>query len=248
MRKSAVLAATCAAALGTTAVAQAIDADQGLQVTVSGAKKGTKKKPSAVKLQVITTTKGKGANPDGTFGTKSATIHFDKALVFNYKSFPSCTEAQVNADESKCPAGSKVSVDGSGSKAQAQGGTGATAIKANPAITAYNGPSGSLILKLTSPTGEFNATGTIVAKIANDSGSYGKKLVVPIPAKYYNQFGINITLQRFATLIGNKTITVKGKKVAYVASTGCKKPLKFGGDFTFTDNDVKKVTTTAACK
>ncbi|WP_354697870.1 hypothetical protein DSM112329_03522 [Paraconexibacter sp. AEG42_29] len=247
MRKVAIMAASCAAIFGVVSVAQAIEADQGLEVSVSGAKKGTKKKPSAVKLTVTTLTAGKGATPDGTFGTTNAVIHFDKALVFNNKQFPTCTEAQVNNDATKCPKGSKVSVDGSSSKAKAQGGTGATAIKANPAITAYNASGGKLILKLTSPTGEFNATGTIVATLKKDTGSYGSKLVVPIPEKYYNQFGIKITLQRFGALISAKT-KVKGKTVSYVASTGCKKPLKFAGDFTFTDGATLKASTTAACK
>lgn len=247
MRKVAVFAASVATVFGVVSVAQAIEADQGLKVSVSGAKKGTKKKPSAVKLTVTTTTAGKGATPDGTFGTTNAVIHFDKALVFNNKQFPTCTEAQVNADDTKCAKGSKVSVDGSSSKAKAQGGTGATAIKANPAISAFNGKGGTLILKLTSPSGEFNATGTIVATLKKDTGAYGNKLIVPIPKKYYDQFGIKITLQKFGALINAKT-TIKGKSVPYVASTGCKKALKFSGDFTFTDGAKLTADATAACK
>lgn len=247
MRKVAIMAASCAAIFGVVSVAQAIEADQGLKVVVSGAKKGTKKKPSAVKLTVTTLTTGKGATPDGTFGTTNAVIHFDKSLVFNYKKFPTCTEVQVNADASKCAKGSKVSVDGPSSQAQAQGGPGPSAIKAHPAITAYNASGGQLILKLTSPTGEFNATGTIVATIEKDKGSYGSKLVVPIPKAYYDQFGLKITLQKFGALISGKT-KVKGKTVPYVASTGCKKALKFAGDFTFTDGAKLSAKTTAACK
>lgn len=245
MRKVALLSALVAAIFGLVSIAQAIEADQGLQVKVSG-KKGTKKKPAAVKLGVTTTTTGKGSTPDGTFGTTNAVIHFDKNLIFNNTQFPTCTEAQVNADASKCAKGSKVSVDGASSAAKAQGGQGPSAIKANPTITAYNGPKSSLILKLTSPANEFNATGTIVAKLKKDSGSYGSKLIVPIPEKYYNQFGIKITLQRFGALISAKT-KVKGKTVPYVASVGCKGSYKFAGDFTFTDGSKLSAKTTAAC-
>jgi hypothetical protein len=245
MRKVALLTALCAAIFGLVSIAQAIEADQGLQVKVSG-KAGTKKKPSAVKLTVTTLTTGKGATPDGTFGTTNAVIHFDKNLIFNNKQFPTCTEAQVNADAAKCAKGSKVSKDGSSSKAKAQGGQGPSAIKANPTITAYNGPKGTLILKLTSPANEFNATGTIVATLKKDTGAYGSKLVVPIPEKYYNQFGIKITLQRFGALISAST-KVKGKTVPYVASVGCKTAYKFAGDFTFTDGSKLKATAKAAC-
>jgi hypothetical protein len=247
MRKVALLAALVAAVFGVVSIAQAIEADQGLIVKTTG-KKGTKAKPTAIKLSVTTTTAGKGATPDGTFGTTKAVIHFDKNLIFNNKKFKTCTEAVVNATptESGCPKGSKVSVD-KGSAAKAQGGTGASAIKANPAIRAYNGPRGTLILKLISPPGEFDATGTIVAKLSKDTGKFGSKLTVPIPAKYYDQFGIKITLQRFATIV-SATTKVAGKSVPYVASIGCTGgKYQFAGDFTFTDGAKLKAKTTSKC-
>lgn len=245
MRKVALLSALIAAIFGLVSIAQAIEADQGLQVKVSG-KKGTKKKPAAVKLGVTTTTTGKGSTPDGTFGTTHAVIHFDKNLVFNYKQFPTCSNDQVVADASKCPKGSKVSIDGSGSQAQAQGGQGATAVKVTPSIAAYNGPKGKLILKLTAAAGQVDVSGTIIASIKKDKGSYGYKLDVPIPEKFYSILGLKITLQKFATLISAKT-KVKGKTVPYVASVGCKGSYKFAGDFTYTDNSTLSAKTTAAC-
>jgi hypothetical protein len=247
MRKVALLAALVAAVFGVVSIAQAIEADQGLIIKTTG-KKGTKKKPTAIKLSVLTTTAGKGANPDGTFGTTKAVIHFDKNLIFNNKKFKTCTEAVVNAtqDESGCPKGSKVSVDkGSGAKAQA--GPEPGAIHVNPAIRAYNGPGGTLILKLVSPPGEFNATGTIVAKLGKDTGKYGSKLTVPIPVKYYNNLGLKITLQRFATIV-SATTKVAGKSVPYVASVGCTGgKYNFAGDFTFTDGAVLKAKATSKC-
>ncbi len=247
MRKVALLTAVTAVSFGAVQVAHAVDVNQGLSIKVTGSK-GTKAKPKNVKLNVVTTTNAKDPALDGTYGTTKAVIHFDKNLKFNALDkrlkWPSCSEAVVNAtpNESGCPKGSKVSID-KGSGAKAQGGTGATAIKANPAIRAYNGGGGKLILKLVSPPGEFDATGTIVAKLSKDTGKYGYKLTVPIPEKYYNQFGIKITLQRFATVV-----SATYKKTGYVQSIGCTgRKYNFGGDFTFTDGTKAKVKTTAKC-
>jgi hypothetical protein len=247
MRKVALLTAVTAMSFGAVQVAQAVDVNQGLSVKVTG-KKGTKTKPKNVKLTVVTTTNAKDPALDGTYGTTKAVIHFDKNLKFNALDkklkWPTCTEAVVNAtpNESGCAKGSKVSVD-TGSAAKAQGGTGAGAIKANPAIRAYNGGNGTFILKLVSPPGEFDATGTIVAKVSKDTGKYGYKLTVPIPEKYYNQFGIKITLQRFATVVAGSY-----KTKSYVQSIGCTGgKYNFGGDFTFTDGTKASVKTTAKC-
>ncbi len=247
MRKVALLTALCAVVFGAVSVAYAIDVNQGLAVKTTG-KKGTKAKPTPIKLAVTTTTAAKDPALDGTYGTTNAVIHFDKNLYFNALNtklkWPSCTEAVVNATRlaTGCPKGSKVSID-AGSGAKAQGGTGATAIKANPAIQAFNGGGGKLILKLISPQGEFDATGTIVAKLSKDTGKFGYKLTVPIPKKYYDQFGIKITLQKFSTIV-----SAIYKRKGYVESRGCTgTKYQFAGDFTFTDGTKAKATATSKC-
>jgi hypothetical protein len=247
MRKVALLTALCALVFGAVSVAYAVDVNQGLAIKTTG-KKGTKTKPTPIKLSVTTTTNAKDPALDGTYGTTKAVIHFDKNLYFSALDtklkWPTCTEAVVNATpkETGCPKGSKVSID-TGSGAKAQGGTGATAIKANPAIRAYNGGGGKLILKLVSPPGEFDATGTIVAKLSKDTGKYGYKLTVPIPKKYYDQFGIKITLQKFSTIV-----SATYKKTGYVVSKGCTgTKYNFAGDFTFTDGTKASVKTTSKC-
>jgi hypothetical protein len=245
MRKALFVSSAVAATvgLGGASIAYAVDVNQGLSVKTTGTK-GTKTKPRAVKLAVTTTTNAKDPSLDGTYGTTRAVIHFDKNLKFNNAKFPKCTVSVVNATptESGCPKGSKVSIN-TGSAAKAQGGTGVNAIKANPAIRAYNGPNNTLILKLVSPPGEFDATGTIVAKLATDTGKFGKKLIVPIPEKYYNQFGIKITLLKFATVV-----SATYKNTPYVVSTGCtNRKYQFSGDFTFTDGTKATAKSTSAC-
>src|SRR3954470_14587315 len=83
-------------ALGVSGVSQAVNADQAIDIKVSPAKKGTKKKPKNVKLYVETITTPKDST---AFGVTHTVISFDKNLVFSGKSFKSCTNAQVRDDE-----------------------------------------------------------------------------------------------------------------------------------------------------
>jgi hypothetical protein len=248
MRKVALLTALCAMLFGAVGVAYAaVTADQGLKVVTKG-KKGTKAKPSAITLSVTTTTKGNGSSPDGTFGTKQAVIHFDKNLKFNNTKFPTCDAQTVASDATKCPAGSKVGTGSADAQINPEPG-----LKAHPSIEAYNGPSGQFFLKLIRGSGDaVDSSGVISAKLASDTGKYGKKLIVTIPALFYYQLGLPITLQRFLT-----DVKATYKKTPYVVSTGCTGgKYNFGGDFTFvqvdkttkaeTTNDMS-VKTTAKC-
>lgn len=240
MRISMFVAVTAATSLAIAVPALAIDVDQSLTVKTTGVH-GTKTSPRPIAMTVTTRTSAKDPAQNGTFGTKRAVIRFDRHLKFNNRSFPTCSVDNVIRAESKCPRYSRV---GSGDAA-AQGGTQPGAIMATPSIRAYNGVNGTLILKLISPPGQFDATGVIVAKLQADTGvTYGSKLVVPIPAKYYNQLGINITLTKFLTSVKG---TYRGKP--YIASTGCStgRVYKFGGEFLFTDNTLVKVKTTSNC-
>lgn len=248
MRKVALLAALCAAAFGFVSVAMAaVTADQTLKITVKG-KKGTKAKPSAISLNVLTGTKGSGSTPNGTFGTKKAVIHFDKNIKFNNKKFPTCTADVVAKDATKCPAGSKVGTGSADAQINPEPG-----LKANPSIVAYNGPNGQFFLKLIKGASDaVDSSGVIPAKLGTDSGKYGSKLTVSIPAIFYYQLGLPITLTRFLT---NVKATFKG--TSYVTSVGCTGgKYNFGGDFTFVQvakgtnaetTNVAKVTTTAKC-
>ncbi|MCW3039117.1 MAG: hypothetical protein JWM31_1022 [Solirubrobacterales bacterium] len=244
MRKVALLTALIAAVFGFVSVAvAAVTADQTLKVTIKG-KAGTKAKPTAVSLGVLTGTHGTGTTPDGTFGTKLAVIHFDKNLKFNNAKFPTCSADQVAKDASKCASGSKVGSGSADAKIEPAPGP----LKANPTIVAYNGPSNQLFLKLIKGAADqVDSSGVIPAKLSKDSGKYGSKLTVTIPKNFYNNLGLRITLTRFLT-----NVKATYKKTSYVTSVGCtSKKYNFAGDFTFIDGagatNVEKVKTTAKC-
>lgn len=95
MRKLMLLAlASLAAALGVAGVASAVDAAQGLDITLGATKAGTKDKPRSVgSITVLTTTEPGPNSPAGTFATKQATIFFDKNVVFGGSKFKSCGTA-----------------------------------------------------------------------------------------------------------------------------------------------------------
>jgi hypothetical protein len=236
MHKVALLAAVAAVgAVGVTGVAHAVDADQGLAISTGSTKAGTATKPkSVVKINVTTTTTPHEAAP--AYATQTAVIHFDKNLVFGAAKFPSCTKAQAIPVSPKCTA-AKV---GAGSAKAV-----VASINANPTltVTAYNGPGGKkLWLLVKEPTFQINSV--LDGTLSSDTGKYGKKLTVLIPANLQQPLpGVYATLTEFKTSVGG---TAKG--TPYISLKGCTGgTLSYGGDFTFTDGDVKKVTTTSKC-
>jgi hypothetical protein len=236
MRKVALMcAATVVGALGITAVASAIQGTQTVSLSVQQSKAGTKSKPRSVgKLTVVTTTTPvAGETP---FATSRAVIHFDKNIVFGSSKFPSCAESVVQSNPASCPAGSKV---GSGS-AIAQPSTGG---QVAPKIAAYNSSNGKKILLLvTEPT--FQVKSVLVGTLKTDTGKYGRKLDVAIPANLQNVGGIVVTLTKFTTIVGG---TRKG--TPFVGLKGCSGgKLAVKGDFFYTDNTTKSAVNTANCK
>jgi hypothetical protein len=236
MRKFALLAtAASVVAIPVAGVAYAATVDQSINVTVSPTKAGTAKKPAAVKLKVDIKTVKKVESE--SFATKTAVISFDKNLVFNPKSFPTCTQATVQANEAGCPKGSKV---GSGSAVgNALGQT------QNLKVSAFNGPGSTLNLHVTGSQ-PLAIDSVIVGKLGKASGKFGTKLSVTIPNNLQQPLpNVFATLTSFVTSIDKKTS--KGKP--YVGLKGCtSKKLNFKGDFVFTDNTKVSATDTVACK
>jgi hypothetical protein len=172
---------------------------------------------------------------DPSFATRSAVIHFDKGLVFNSAKFPSCTEAQVL---SGAPACAKAKVGGGKAAGLAVG------QREDLTVTAYNGPGGKAVLLHVTGSKPLKIDSVIVGKLVPDSGAFGRKLVVTIPANLQQPLsGLYATLTSFLTTVGGSS-----KGTPYVALKVCSGgQLKFKGDFVFTDGFKQSPTSTAAC-
>jgi len=240
MRKVALLAVV-ALSLVVAGSAYAVNATQGLKASVSPSKHGTKKKPAGIKLGIETITQDPAQSGDQPFATEQAVIHFDKNLVFNGKNVPSCSNAQVESDDSKCPAKSKVGVGTA--KGSALGAT------ENLTVKLFNGPGGNSIELLVDGSSPLTIHSTIEGKLSKDSGLYGYKLTVPIPPGLQQPApSVYATLLDFNTHTNG---TQKGKNgKPYIGLVGCprNKKLNFKGDFTYTDNTSKSATATVPCK
>jgi hypothetical protein len=236
MRKVALIcAAVVVGALGITAVASAIQGTQAISVKLQSNRAGTKAKPRSVsRLTIVTATTPVAGEPP--FATRQAVIHFDKNITFGTSKFASCAKSVVQTNPANCPSGSKVG----GGSAVARLSTGG---QVAPTITAYNGPNGKKIFLLVKePT--FNVNAVLDGTLKTDTGKYGRKLDVAIPANLQNVAGIIITLTQFTTRVGG---TAKG--TPYVGLKGCTGgKLSFKGDFFFTDNTSKSALTTASCR
>lgn len=247
--KKLMLAAVIAAAgaLGVAGVASAVDAQQAISVKITKNTAGSKSKPRSVgKLTVVTSTTPGPGSPAGTFATKSATIFFDKNVVFNGAKFKECKPSNPTAPtaqnvRSRC-ASSKVGTGTAVGQATIGG-------QEHLTVTAYNGAatkSGDRrFYLLVVGSAPLQIDNVISATLKVASGSYGRKLVVPIPQGLQTPLtGVTATLLNFTTSVGG---TSKG--VPYVGLKGCSGgKLKFKGSFTFTDGQTKTATTTAKCK
>jgi len=235
MRKLTLTAAAAVTAIGAVGVAQAVTPTTAIKASVSPTKKGTKKKPRNVKLNVeLITTPAPG---DPAFATRSTVVHFDKNIKFDGKHLKSCSQSQVQSDDTKCPKASRV---GSGSATGS-----ALGLTENLTVTAYNGPRGNKIELLVDGQSPLQIHQVIEGKLQSDSGKYGKKLVVAIPEALQQP-----APGAFATLTDFKT-SVKGtgsKKRPFVGLAGCsKKKLNYKSDFVFTDGSTSTATSTSKC-
>ena len=147
MRKVALLVTALAVAcFGVVGVSSAINGKAGLKMKVTPSKAGTKKSPKNITLftDVIT----EPAADDQPFATKTTVVHFDKNLVFGGSALPSCSQTQVQYDDTKCPKGSKVGTGAATGKALGQ--------TENLKVVAFNGPGGNKI--------ELHVTGQLAAR------------------------------------------------------------------------------------
>jgi hypothetical protein len=236
MRKLTLTAAVAVTAIGAVGIAQAVTPTTAIKASVSPTKKGTKKKPRNVKLNVELITQPTPGEP--SFATSRTVVHFDRNIRFDGKHLKSCSKAQVQADDTKCPKASRV---GSGSATGS-----ALGLTENLTVTAYNGPRGNKIELLVDGQTPLQIHQVIEGKLQSDSKPYGKKLVVAIPPALQQP-----APGAYATLTDFKT-SVKGtgsKKRPFVGLAGCtKKKLNYKTDFVFTDGTTSTATTTSKCR
>jgi hypothetical protein len=228
------LAGALILSLTTAGLAHAVNSKQSVSVKLAHSKAGTAAKPKSV--GALTVDMNVALDPsDPSFATRSAVIHFDKGLVFNSAKFPSCTEAQVRSGAAAC---AKARI-GSGKAAGV-----AVGQRQDLTVTAFNGPGGKAVLLHVTGSKPLKIDSVIVGKLAADSGAFGRKLVVAIPANLQQPLtGLYATLTSFMTSVGG---TSKG--TPYVALKGCSGgKLNVKGDFVFTDGSKQSPTSTTAC-
>jgi hypothetical protein len=235
MRKlTLVTAAMLAAALCVASVASAIGGTQGLDVTVTGNKAGTKDKPKSVGTLKVKSTTTPAAGE--SFATKQAVIYFDKNLAFGGSKFKSCTTATPSSIDSAC----KDAKVGSGSA------SGLALGQTEPlTVKAYNAASGKKLYLHVVGSSPITIDSVMNASLGTSSGDYGRKLTVPIPQNLQTPApNVFATLTSFITSVSG---TSKG--TPFVGLTGCSGgKLKFKGTFTFTDGTSQTKTDTATCK
>ena len=217
-------------------VSSAVDPDITITGSVSPTKHGTKKKPKATKLVVKLRTTPKAGEP--AFAASDTIVHLGNELQFNGKALKSCSAAQVQADDTKCPKGSKV---GKGVAA----GT-ALGLTENLTVTAYNGPGGNKLELLVDGQTPLQIHSVIEGVLSSDSSPYGKKLSVHVPETLQQPApGAYATLVQFDTTINR---VLGKKKKPYVGIQACKdKKVSLGVDYKYTDGTTKSTSTTTKC-
>jgi hypothetical protein len=208
-----------------------------IKASVSPKQHGTKKKPKVTKLVVKLATTPNPAEP--AFAASDTIVHLGKQLTFQGKALKSCSATQVQADDTKCPKGSKV---GTGVAAG-----NALGLTENLTVTAYNGPGGNKLELLVDGQSPLQIHSVIEGILSSDSGLYGKKLTVHVPEALQQPApGVYATLIQFDTTINR---VLGSKKRPYVGINSCPKNKKiaFGVDYKYTDGTSQNAKTTASC-
>lgn len=239
MRKTliALLAVLTSVAVAAVAFAQNPAPTASLEVSMTPAKVGTKKKPRSGRLEVSAET-----NRESKSTASKIEIFIPKGARMSTTGLKSCSASKLNSQgKTACPQASKA---GSG-EADALLNPYAT----NPSpikfiVTAFVGGKNLLNFYLESEAPEVNQA--LVGKITKVSGSkvYGQKLTIAIAGNLQQPApGVYSSLQRLETSIG-----LKSGKRTLIALTDCPKAKEnqFGLRLTFVPNPVAPATTTAS--
>ncbi len=224
MRKSPLVALGLTAALaagGSVAVAQDTDPGHTLQVTISPAKAGKKKKKKPVTVGLnISNNVGAGTT------ASEIVVKFPKTIKINTKNFPKCTLAQIEENGAdNCNPKSRLGTGTAGAVVNpgaANDGDPTT----NPSELAFKntffvGGSKSLSIFLEQTNGDRAIRRLLEAKIGNAGGKFGQQLVIDIPEDLQQPApGVFSALTDIETKL--KGTAGKGKKKHGIfESTGC---------------------------
>lgn len=213
-------AASIAVAASAVAVAQTTEFKVGGSVTVTG---GTKAKPKPGGLSF----KFDVSDPSGnqTPPVQTYTIMYEGGRI-NTGILPACKADTLNAmstpDPSSCPSGSKI---GSGKLTALIGSAGQPTSTASPcsaSLSLFASGKGHATLFVGSKLGECPValSQAIDMQYVTKGALAGLKFTVPDLLRH--QVGLDITVTHADVSLSKIVKTVKGKKVGYVESTGCK--------------------------
>jgi hypothetical protein len=214
-------AAAIAVAASAAAVAQSsTEFKVGGSVTVTGGSKA-KPKPGGLSFQFdVSDPSGNQTPPVQTY-----TIMYEGGRI-NTAILPACKTATLNAmaspNPSSCPAGSKI---GAGKLTALIGSAGQPTSTASPcaaSLSLYAAGKGHATLFVSSKLGECPValSQAIDMQYVTKGALAGLRFTVPDLLRH--QVGLDITVTHADVTLSKIVKTVKGKKVGYVESTGCK--------------------------
>jgi len=225
------LLAVVVGALAAAATAWAVTNTVSYSVTLKKASsaKPTAKKPVNVAYNAVLhiDTDPSGSQPETAPVTS---IYFAKQIKQNSKLLPSCTQADIDGQQTfpaKCNK-AKVGAGTATALAGTPGDPAANSVKEDLDVGFFNGSKGKqVLLVLNSQAGAPVAiTNRVVpGDLAGGKGGFGYRVDFKIPADLQNQLGLSISLTDFNVKIASKAfpVKIKGKKakVAYLQLTGC---------------------------
>ena len=226
MRRIMIFAVTVGAMALMASPAFAIQSVQKASAKVSPNIAGTKANPRAVSLTVRAYFDSIAPDLDQQvqFATVNGQVWFTKEGLTNAKLFPGCPSATVFQDEKQCSSATKV---GTGT---ARGiGIG---LDENVKLTAYNQPNGKGLTILVIGESPLIIREVVVANLKTLSGDpkYKYELTFSVPKNLQSPApGVIAAIKDFTMKIpvtylkkNGKIVKKKGKKIPYIATTGCK--------------------------
>jgi hypothetical protein len=239
-----------ALALAAAAVSTTLSGPDGNTQTLEVSIKPTKlykKKPTPIKLNVLTKT-GSTTDPNGKpVPATEAVIDFDKGTAIESKGFPTCEASKLEGVTAEV-------ANELCKKAKIGSGHGTVLLPSskgvaaeNAEVLAFNGkPKGKnpVVLLFTYGVSPVQVTQVLVGTVTHfNKEGFGPRLTVPVPS-FAGGTGALVEFQ--ATIF--KKYRYKGKQRSYVTATCRTKKLKARGKFTFKDGESLTPVVKGKCK